>query len=201
VAFGVVLLAMLIGLPAAYVLARKQFKGKALMWGLFLVPMMIPPMTYGIPLATTMYRFDLANSVIGVTLVNLVPIVPFVILILTPFIEQIDVNLESAARMLGASRLQIFWRILTPLLGPGLLTAGILAVVRTIASFELTYLVSGSRTQTLIVAVYNDAYGAGNRPGQQTDAMAVIYTATTLSLLIIALIFVSPTQFVVRLKR
>jgi putative spermidine/putrescine transport system permease protein len=136
-----------------------------------------------------------------VILINLVPVVPFVILILRPFVEQVDVSLESASRMLGANRLQTFWRVIFPLMVPGLLTAGILAMVRTIAMFELTFLVANASSQTLVVILYSDAFAAGIRPNQAVDAMAVMYTLTTMIMVIIALIFVKPTQFVVRLKK
>ena len=198
VALAVTLLGLVLGLPAAYALARRNFRGKGLLLGLFLLPMLVPPMTYGIPLATLLYRLGLGGSLAGVILANLVPVLPFVILILMPFIEQIDTSLESAARMLGAGRLQVFLRVLVPLLIPGALTAGILAVVRTVAMFELTFLLAGPHSQTLVVALYYDAFAAGTRPTQAIDAMAVLYMATTLVLLVIALRFISPTQMVYR---
>ena len=70
---------------------------------LFLLPLMVPPITYGIPLATVLYKVHLAGTICGVILANLIPAAPFVILVMTPFIEQIDPNLESAARVFGAS--------------------------------------------------------------------------------------------------
>ena len=193
-------IALLIGFPAAYVLARKQFRLKSVLTGLYLLPMLVPPLAYGIPLATLLLRLNLGGTLLGVILINLVPIIPFVILILAPFIEQVDTSLESASRMLGANRFQTFRRVVLPLVIPGLLTAGVLAVVRTIAMFELTFLVADAHSQTLVVALYADAFAAGIRPNQAISAMAVVYMLTTMSLLIIALIFVKPTQFVVRLK-
>ncbi len=198
VALSVTLLGLALGMPAAYALARRQFRGKGVLLGLFLLPMLVPPMTYGIPLATLLYRVGLGGSIVGVILANLVPVLPFVILILMPFIEQVDVSLEAAARMLGAGRLQVFLRVLVPLLVPGALTAGILAVVRTVAMFELTFLLAGPHSQTLVVALYYDAFAAGTRPTQAIDAMAVLYMITTLVLLVIALRFISPTQMVYR---
>ena len=103
VVLAVVLLSMLIGVPAAYTLARRNFAGKRALMLLFLLPLMVPPITYGIPLATVMYQLHLAGTIYGVILANLIPAVPFVILVMTPFIEQIDPNLESAARVFGAS--------------------------------------------------------------------------------------------------
>jgi putative spermidine/putrescine transport system permease protein len=199
VAIGTTLLALLVGFPAAYVLARKQFRFKGVLTGIYLLPMLIPPLAYGIPLATVMLRY-LGGDLPSIILVNVVPTLPFVILILTPFIEQVDVSLESASRMLGANRFQTFVRIVLPLIVPGLLTAGVLAVVRVIAMFELTYLVANANAETLVVTLYGDAFASGMRPEQAINAMAVIYMLTTMILLGVALLFVKPTQFVVRLK-
>jgi len=200
VAIGSTGLSIIVGFPAAYVLARKKFRLKSLVMGLYLLPMLIPPLAYGIPLATILLRY-LGGELPSVTLINVVPTLPFVILILVPFIEQVDVSLESASRMLGANRFQTFIRIILPLIVPGLLTAGVLAVVRVIAMFELTYLVASADAETLVVTLYGDAFASGMRPEQAINAMAVIYMLTTMFLLGVALIFVKPTQFVVRLKQ
>ena len=67
-----------------------------------------------------------------------------------------------------------------PLLTPGILAAVLLVLVRTIATFELTFLTSGPTSQTLVVALYYAVSAAGVRAGQSIDAMAVIYMLTTL---------------------
>jgi len=208
VVFAVVFLALLIGVPAAYTLARRNFYGKRLLMLLFLLPLMVPPITYGIPLATVLYKAQLAGTIYGVILANLIPAAPFVILVMTPFIEQIDPNLESAARVFGASTarvfgagtLRIFWHVLVPLLAPGILAASLLVLVRTIALFELTFLTAGPDSQTLVVALYYAVFAAGVRAPQSVDAMAMVYMLVTLTWLLIALRFVNPTQLVSRVK-
>jgi putative spermidine/putrescine transport system permease protein len=129
-----------------------------------------------------------------------VPSVPFVILTMTPFIEQINPSIESAARMCGAGMRALFLRILGPLLVPGILAASILVLVRTVGMFELTFLTAGPDSQTLVVALYYSMSAAGIRAQQSVDAMAVIYTSTMLVLLVIALRYVNPTQLVARVK-
>lgn len=193
------LLALLIGLPAAYVLARQEFRLKSILTALYLLPMLVPPLVYGIPLATILLRY-LGGALPSVIIINVGPVLPFVILILRPFIEQVDVSLESASRMLGANRWQTFRRVLLPLLIPGVLTAGVLALVRVVAMFDLTYLVADASSQTLVVSLYGDAFASGISPRQAIDALAVIYTLTTMALLGVALLFVKPTQFVVRVN-
>ena len=200
VVLAVVVISLLVGVPAAYALARRNFRFKRAVLLVFVLPLLVPPMTYGIPLATLLYSLHLAGTINGVILANLVPAIPFVILVLTPFIEQIDPKLEAAARVLGAGTLRLFLHVLVPLLLPGILAAGLLVLVRTIGMFELSFLTAGPDSQTLIVALYYTVFAAGVRAAQSVDAMAVIYMATTLLWLLIALRFVNPTQLVTRVK-
>jgi putative spermidine/putrescine transport system permease protein len=200
VVLTVVFLSLLIGVPAAYTLARREFRGKRALMLLFLLPLMVPPITYGIPLATVLYQAHLAGTIYGVIIANLIPAAPFVILVMTPFIEQIDPNLESAARVFGANTPRVFWHVLVPLLGPGILAASLLVLVRTIALFELTFLTAGPDSQTLVVVLYYSVFAAGVRAPQSVDAMAMIYMIVTLVWLLIALRFVNPTQLVSRVK-
>jgi len=198
---AVVLLSALLGVPAAYALARRNFPGKQLVILLFLLPILVPPITFGIPLATVLYQTHLGGNMSGVVLANLVPSVPFVVLVMIPFIEQIDPRIEAAARVFGAGTGRLFMYVILPLLAPGILAALLLVLVRTIAMFELTFFTAGPGSQTLVVALYYAVYAAGVRAGQSIDAMAVIYMLTTLVWLLIALRFVDPTQIVTRVKR
>ena len=198
---AVVLLSGLLGVPAAYALARRNFPGKQLVILLFLLPMMIPPITFGIPLATVLYQAHLGGNMSGVILANLVPTVPFVVLVMIPFIEQIDPRIEAAARVFGAGTGRLFVHVLVPLLTPGILAALLLVLVRTIAMFELTFFTAGPDSQTLVVTLYYAVGAAGVRSNQSIDAMAVIYMLTTLVWLLIALRFVDPTQMVTRVKK
>jgi putative spermidine/putrescine transport system permease protein len=197
----VVLFSAVLGVPAAYALARRNFPGKRAVMLLFLLPLMVPPITFGIPLASVLYHAGLGGSMSGVVLANLVPTVPFVILVMVPFIEQIDPRIEDAARVFGAGTGRLFAYVLLPLLAPGILAALLLVLVRTIAMFELTFFTAGPSSQTLVVALYYAVYAAGVRAGQSIDAMAVIYMLTTLVWLLVALRFVNPTQIVTRAKQ
>ena len=200
VAASVIALSVLFGVPASYVLARRQFPGKQIIFGLFLLPVLMPPVTYGIPLATALYKMGLGGTLAGVIAANLVPAVPFVVMTMTPFIEQINPTIESAARMSGAGTSSVFTRILAPLLVPGILASCVLVLVRTVGMFELTFLVSGPTSNTLVVKLYYAMTAAGIRPQQEVDAMAVMYMLSMLVILVIALRFVNPTQLVARVR-
>ena len=196
------LLSVLLGVPAAYALARRDFPGKRLVMLLFLLPLMVPPITYGIPLATVLYQAQSRRHDVG----------------RDPRQSGADGavrdpgddrrsssrstrSIEAAARVFGAGTCRLFIHVLVPLLAPGILAALLLVLVRTIAMFELTFLTAGPTSQTLVVALYYAVFAAGVRAGQSIDAMAVIYMVTTLVWLLIALRFVNPTQLVTRAKR
>ncbi|HXX36933.1 MAG TPA: ABC transporter permease subunit [bacterium] len=201
VGLSVTVLSLALGVPAAYVLARQTFPGRSPLLLLLILPMLVPPITYGIPLAAMLYSARLGGTLTGVIIVNIVPALPFVVLIMTPFFEQIDPNLERAARTLGAAPIQVFRRVLLPIALPGVLAAGLLILVRAIALFELTFLVSGARSQTLVVALYYTAFAAGIRPSQAIDAMAVVYMITGLIVLLAALRFINPVNMVIRVRQ
>lgn len=201
IAGAVVILSALLGVPAAYALARRNFPGKRLVLVLFLLPLLVPPITFGVPLATVLYQSGLAGTMAGVIIANLVPTVPFTVVLMIPFIEQIDPRVEHAARVFGAGTGRLFLRILVPLLIPGIFAATLLSMVRTVSMFELTFLTAGPSSQTLVVALYYSVFAAGVRPGQSIDAMAVVYMASTLIWLVVALRFVDPTQIVARAKK
>ncbi len=200
IAVAVVALSLLIGVPASYALARRDFPGRRLVMVAFLVPLLLPPVTYGIPLATVLLRNDLGGTLTGVILANLVPSVPFVILTMTPFIEQLDPRIEAAARTLGAGTVTIFFRILGPLLVPGMLAAGLLVLVRTVGMFELSFFTAGPGNEPLVVVLYYAAFAPGVRASQSIDAMAVVYMGLMLMLLVAALSFVNPTNLVARVR-
>jgi putative spermidine/putrescine transport system permease protein len=200
VALLVVLLSVVLGVPAAYVLARRTFPGKKAVSLLLLLPLLVPPITYGIPLATLLYQWGFGGNMTGVVLANLVPSLPFVVLTMTPFIEQVDRRVEDAARTLGAGTARIMFSVLGPLLLPGILAGAVMVLVRTVGMFELTFLTAGADSETLVVALYAAKSGAGIRADQTVDAIAVVYMLSTVLLLLVALRFVNPTQLVTRVK-
>lgn len=198
VAAADVVIALLIGVPAGYVLARKKFPGRNAIMLIVLLPVILPPLTYAVQLAALMYRLGIGGTLISVILVNLVPILPLVVLITVPFVEQIPPDVEHAAKVFGAGNLRLFSRVLVPLLMPGIVAAGVLSLVRVLGSFELTFFVSGARTQTLVVTIFGALSDPGGPPPALTAAMTVFYMAIALLGLVISLRFANPAQTLAR---
>jgi putative spermidine/putrescine transport system permease protein len=201
IGLSVIVISVAAGVPAAYVLARRSFPGKSLVMVLLALPILLPPLTYATQLSSLIYTIGLGSTLPGVILSNLVPALPFVILVMTPFVEQVRPDVEAAARMCGANTWQLFRRIVGPLLLPGVLAASILTLVRVFGAFELTFFVSGPQSQSLIVAVFGAASNPAGSPPPLVAAMAVCYMATSLVVFALALSFVNPTQIVSRERK
>lgn len=198
VAIADVAVALLIGVPAGYVLARKQFPGRNAIMLFVLLPAILPPLTYAVQLAALMYRVGIGGTLLAVVLVNLVPVLPLVILITVPFVEQISPDVEHAAKVFGADNFRLFSRVLVPLLMPGIVAAGVLSLVRVLGSFELTFFVSGANTQTLVVTIFGALSDPGGPPPALTAAMTVFYMAVALLGLLVSLRFANPAQSLAR---
>lgn len=194
VAFADVALALLLGMPAGYVLARRSFPGRSAVLLFTLFPVILPPLTYAVQLAALMYKIGIGGTLTAVVLVNLVPILPLVILITVPFVEQISPQVEDAARVFGADSLRLFTRVLVPLLRPGIVAAGVLSLVRVLGSFELTFFVSSAKTQTIVVTIFGAMSDPGGLPVPLIAAMTVFYMAIAMIGLIISLKFANPAQ-------
>lgn len=123
VAATVTLVSLFVSALAAYSLARKKFKGREVLFYLFVSTMMIPGEILTIPLFLLVKKFGLLNTLWAVIL-PAIP-APFGIFMLRQFMQDIPYDIEEAARIDGCSELTIFFRIILPLTIPALTALGI----------------------------------------------------------------------------
>lgn len=169
VSFSSLLLSFVFGLPLAWVLSRKSFPGRALLRGLVLVPMVLPPVVGGVGLLTAFARFGLLGDLfarLGITLpftpagaVAAAAFVssPFLIVVLEGGFSSVDTRLEGAAATLGASRARILRTVTLPAMRPAILAGAALCWARGLGEFGATITFNGNiegRTQTLPLEVY-----------------------------------------------
>jgi multiple sugar transport system permease protein len=152
VSFGAVGLGMLLGLPAAYAIARYRQRGFA--FGI-LVCRMIPGIAFLVPWFIVFRFLGLLDSYLGLIVAHLVITVPLITWIMIGFFEEVPIELEEAARIDGCSRAGVFLRIALPLVRPGLVSAGILALIFAWNSFLFPLILAGVETKTLPVLVYS----------------------------------------------
>jgi len=152
IAFGSLGVGMILGLPAAYGIARYGHRMLAL--GI-LVCRMIPGISFLVPWFIVFRALGLLDTFTGLVIAHLVITVPLITWIMIGFFEEVPVELEEAARIDGCSRAGVFLRIALPLVRPGLVSAGILALIFTWNSFLFPLILAGVKTKTLPVLVYS----------------------------------------------
>lgn len=166
-------ISLVLSLPGAYVLARKQFPLKSTIIGFYQLPFTLPEIAYAIPLASLFYKFGLAETIPGLVLAQMLVGIPFATFILIPFIEVLDPRLESAAQSLGASRIDMLRRIVLPQLIPGITSAAINIFIRMFSTFLVILLIAGPQTQTLTVMVFSVLQSAGSQAPAEISSVTI----------------------------
>lgn len=145
---------VVVGVMAAFVIARYEFWGRTVLYSLFTAGLLFPLTVAVLPLFTMLRTFGLLGNLSAVIAPQIAFAIPTTIIILVPFLRAIPAELEDAAMIDGASRFGFFWRVLLPLSWPGLVTVGVLAFVASWNAYLLPLLLLGNpATATLPVGV------------------------------------------------
>lgn len=151
---------------AAFAFARLHFRGRRVLLGIVLAILIVPASASFIPLYAVLVNLHLVNTRVGYTLPLISGGLPIAIFILQRFFTAIPRDLEEAARIDGASIFTIFWRVMVPLVGPGLAAVGILTLVATWNEFLLALVVF--RDQSLMPVQQGLVqFNSTERPEQQ----------------------------------
>lgn len=164
-------LAIIIGVPLAWLLANASLPGTRFWRALVIVPLLLPPVVSGVALLSAFGRrgpvggpiFDafgiqIPFSTAAVVLASAFVAMPFLVITLEGAFRSFDREIEEAAAVDGASPRVIFWRITLPVVGPSLLAGTILCWARAIGEFGATITFAGNLqgvTQTMPLAVYS----------------------------------------------
>lgn len=160
----------LLGVPLAWVLARVEFRGRAIVRGLVLLPLVIPPVVGGVALLFALGRrgllggpleaatglvlpFSLSGVVLAATFVSM----PFLVITVEGALRNLDPRFEGAAATLGAGRWTVLRSVTLPMIAPSLRAGIVLTWARALGEFGATLTFAGNlpgRTQTLPLAVY-----------------------------------------------
>ena len=163
-------IALVLGVPLAWVYARAEFPGRAVVRALTTLPMVLPPVVGGIALLLAFGRRGLLGSWLdstfgitlpfttaGVVMAETFVAMPFLILTVEAGLRSMDRRYEEAARTLGASRWRVFTQVTLPLIGPSLFAGAVLCWARALGEFGATITFAGNFpgiTQTMPLAVY-----------------------------------------------
>lgn len=187
VALAATLLALVTGVPLAWLLGRRRFPGRGVLEVLVLLPMVLPPTVVGYYLLVAVGRRSALGAAIEATfgaplvftpaaavLATYVAATPFLVRAAQGGFEAVDPVYEDAARTLGRSELAVFATVSVPLAWRGILAGVALCFARAMGEFGATLMLAGDvpgRTQTASMAVY-DAVQAGD--ARRATALALL---------------------------
>lgn len=163
-------LTLLVGVPVAWLLARRRFPGRDLLEGLVVLPLILPPTVLGyyillvigaqgpVGRALAVAGLELAFTWRAAVLAAAVGSIALLIKSAQAGFETVDARLEQAARTLGRSEWSVFWSVTLPLAWRSVLAGTVLAFCRAVGEFGITLMVAGNipgKTQTLPLAIYD----------------------------------------------
>jgi len=163
-------IALVLGVPLAWLLARAEFPGRSVVRGIVTLPLVLPPVVGGAALLFAFGRRGLVGeplyeatglllpfSTCGVVVATTFVALPFLVITVEGALRNLDPRYEGAAATLGAGRWTVMRRITLPLIGPSLVAGLVLTWARALGEFGATITFAGNlqgRTQTLPLAVF-----------------------------------------------
>jgi putative spermidine/putrescine transport system permease protein len=163
---------LLIALPGAYAIVRYQFPGKRTLYSLVTLPLYVPGAVIGISLVLVYnFTYHLTTSIWGLVFAMAVGTFPLMLSPIVVAMKDLPIAFEEAAACLGATRLQTFWRIVFPLIGPGVSAGLMLTFIIVFNEYLVTLFVHPPNVTTAPLRVFNLVRTAGLAP--TTAALAV----------------------------
>jgi putative spermidine/putrescine transport system permease protein len=163
---------LVVGLPAAYAIVRYPFPGKSVLYSLLTLPLYVPGAVIGISLVLVYnFTYHLTTSVWGLVFAMAMGTFPLMLTPIVVALKDLPVAFEEAAECLGATRWQTYWRVVFPLIGPGVSAGLMLCFIIVFNEYLVTLFVHPPSVTTAPLRVFNLVRTAGLAP--TTAALAV----------------------------
>jgi ABC-type spermidine/putrescine transport system permease subunit I len=150
-------LAMLIGVPAAFLLVRQYFVGKGAVFAFLVSPIIIPNIIIAVSLFYLFARLGLVGTTVGLILGHTVLAIPYVVITVMAVIKNYDQRLDQAAWTLGASKLKTLYFVTFPSIRAGLIAAFMFAFIISLDELTIALFVTGGEVTTLPKQMWDDA--------------------------------------------
>lgn len=183
IALSSTFISVVLGCLAAWGLHRYVSRLQKIHFGLIYAPLVVPDILMGISLLLLFVNFQIPLSLATIIIAHTTFCISYVTLVMLGRLQDFDESVIEAARDLGAGWGTIIWRILLPLLGPGIAAGALLAFTLSVDDFVITFLVSGPGNTTLPVKIFSMMRRSSP---QVINALSVIFMAVTFTIVIIS---------------
>jgi putative spermidine/putrescine transport system permease protein len=177
-AVGSATLALVITIPASWVVVRGEAELSKVLNTIIMIPLILPKIILGIALLRFFLPLRLTNSYYGILLALVGTTgIPMAYRYLCAIIEGIDERLEQAALTLGASRTVVMARITIPLMGPGIVVTWLFVFMTNFMNFLVIYFIAGPRANPISVRLFSEVVERGAMPHSIAMSAILIYVA------------------------
>lgn len=181
VGFWTTIFSTILGTSAALAIERYQFPGRKTFDAITHVPLIMPEIVLGLSMLIWFVLLRITLGVFSIILAHITFSVSYVIITVKARLDGFDYSLEEAARDLGATPLQTFWRVTFPLIWPGVLSGALMAFTLSLDDFLTTFFTAGVGSDTLPLKIYA-MIKFGVSP--EINALSTIMLAATLLLVV-----------------
>lgn len=148
------LVVLVLGVPVALAISRYEFKGRAMLSGLFLAPLLVPTIVLGLGLLLVFQPLGLSGTYLGIVIAHFGITVPYVIRTTLMSLKTSNIECEEAARIHGANSSIVFLKITLPIISPGILAGGVMAFILSFDEAVISLFIAGSNRVTLPVEMF-----------------------------------------------
>lgn len=174
VAVLAVIVSLALAIPAGYALARLKLPWRGVILLAFLIPQAFPNLTVYVNIARLFYQFNLNGTIAGVVIVHATHGLVYAVWIATAAFSAIELELEQAARSMGANALQAFWDVTLPLAMPGLMASAIFVFLESLDEFTGSYFVGAPDVNMLPLLLYTASSGGNYQIASITALLLLI---------------------------
>ena len=182
ISLGTMALTLVLAAPAAYALARLRLRGGMLITLLLLLTQLLPAIVIATPLFVLFSRLRLLNSYPALILANTTFTLPFAVIVLRPFFLTVPAELEAAAKIDGCSQWGAFWRVILPLVRPGLVTVAAFAFLMAWGEFLFALALNTNEDVQPVTVALNKFIG---QYGTQWEKLMAVSTTIALPIITI----------------
>jgi putative spermidine/putrescine transport system permease protein len=182
VATGAMILSVVVGVPAAYAIVRSRFAGTHVVRAMVMMPMLVPTVVSALGLYLYFARVGISGTTGAIVLGHAIHNLPFVVLVVIAGLRQMNVNIEIAAQVLGASLTRTFFTVVLPPLVPSIIAAALFSFLLSFDEVVIAWFLTSPRTLTLPIKMYSSIQW------EVSPVLAAISTLLTMLSLIVCVL-------------
>ena len=151
-----------LGLLGALGLVRYKFKGRDFLETFFILPMLVPEVLMGIALLLFFIKLNIKATFFALTMGHVILTIPYTVRSISASLHGVDRMLEEAAILLGATRLQVFFKVTLPLIRSGLISGALFCFIISFSNINFTLFITGPQTATIPIHIFSEIQWQGD---------------------------------------